>query len=123
VRPCYDLHFSPLSLARAAAALIAIGEARAGGIFHASAAADISYADAARHFAASLGAPAALVQPRASGALRGPGWGYSCLSAGRLEALSGWAPPCPYAELSAAYGLRAWRRAPAPAGEMVLERA
>ena len=63
VRPFDDMVFAPLSAAFTAAALGRVAATRTCGILHLSAAADISYADAARHIARRLGVPAERVQP------------------------------------------------------------
>jgi dTDP-4-dehydrorhamnose reductase len=66
VLPFRDLVMAPVSLETAARVLLAVGHARRGGIYQLSADADVSYAEAARHLARRLGAPAELVRARTS---------------------------------------------------------
>ena len=71
-----DLHFSPIALSAAAAAILALAARAETGIFHLGAADAISYLDAARWLAARLGASPDLVHaasapvPNAPGAAR-----------------------------------------------------
>jgi dTDP-4-dehydrorhamnose reductase len=56
-----DLHFAPITLDDAVAALLAAADDKGGGIYQFSAAADISYVAAARYLAAKIGADPAWV--------------------------------------------------------------
>jgi len=108
VRPIHDMPVAPLTLGHVTAALRALGEARAEGIFHQSAARDVAYADIAYHFAARLGAARALVQPqsRAEAGILETDWGANtCLSTERLTGLTGFRPPDPFDVLDRVYGL------------------
>lgn len=102
-----DLRLSPLAAGHAVEALIAIAEHRADGLFQASGAADISYADAARHLARRLGVPETLVDVTTYCAGGEPGVepaASETLDARRLFDLCGFAGPLPAAVIDAVYG-------------------
>ena len=63
ISPFADMVFSPVPLAFAVDALIAVGTRRVGGIVQVSGDCDVSYADAARRLAERLNADPGLVQP------------------------------------------------------------
>jgi len=96
IRAFDDLTFSPIRAADVVAAAGAIVEERAGGIYQVSGADDISYATAAEHFAAKLGASRSLIERAravehsipASEVPR-----FTTLDTSRLQKLTGWVPP------------------------------
>ncbi|MGD9973844.1 MAG: NAD(P)-dependent oxidoreductase [Desulfatirhabdiaceae bacterium] len=63
IRPFADLIFSPVSLEAAVNLILKITREKSGGIFQLSGQEDISYADAAKWFAARLGVKHSLIQP------------------------------------------------------------
>jgi dTDP-4-dehydrorhamnose reductase len=63
IRPFRDVVMAPIALDDVVEVLVEIGRRRLGGIHHLSGDADVSYADAARRFAAAFGAATRLVQP------------------------------------------------------------
>jgi dTDP-4-dehydrorhamnose reductase len=113
IAPFSDLRFSPVPLARAAEALLAVARARRAGVFQLSAEGDLSYADAARELARRLGAPAALVRPVRAGPA-GPGLPaparHATLECGRLREELGLRPPTLGEGLDALLGARDPRR-------------
>lgn len=94
-----DHFFSPLSLDHVVDALAYTATSRESGIIQISGARDISYADAAFHFAEQLGVPSKLVKP-VSGTEGGipPNelLTHTTLDCTRLTALTGFQPPDPY---------------------------
>ena len=64
IHPIADMVIAPVSLARAADALIRAGDDGAGRIIHLSATGDVSYAEVARRLAVIMHVDAELVQPR-----------------------------------------------------------
>lgn len=116
-----DLGLAPISLDMAVRALLAVASSREGGIYQASAAADIAYADAARHVARLVGA-----DDRQVVAVRGVDAGMpaeqmtllSSLETSRLSALTGEAAPDPVGVIDELFGAamdeaRGTRRPPA----------
>jgi dTDP-4-dehydrorhamnose reductase len=102
-----DLNFCPISLDYVANALLAITEAGLPGIFHVSGASDISYFDAARHFAERMGVDGArIIEDRAAarGIPREEIATFTSLDASRYSALTGELPPQPLDVLDAIYG-------------------
>jgi dTDP-4-dehydrorhamnose reductase len=107
VRAFDDHRFAPLTVAHVVDALVALVERGEGGIYHVSAAKDVSYADAARFLARQIGVPDRLVEP-----LRGVENGlseddltpFTSLAMTRLSDLTGFVPPEPLEVLQAAYG-------------------
>jgi dTDP-4-dehydrorhamnose reductase len=63
IHPFAEMPVAPVTVDFAVAALGAVGNAKATGIFHVSASHDITYADVARTIALKLGVPRGLVQP------------------------------------------------------------
>jgi dTDP-4-dehydrorhamnose reductase len=101
IRAYRDLYFSPLALPVAAAAILRIAAASAGGVFHLGAADSISYFEAARWIAARLGASPTLV--RAEGAPR-PNTPDSCrLACVRTQQTTGFRPAPVVLNLAAAF--------------------
>ena len=109
VRPFHDMVFAPLSVAFVVDALVRLAQRRTSGILHLSAAADISYADAAHHFARRLGVPAAHVQ-----AIGRTGAGipdavaprHTSLAMGQVEREAGLVAPDPFDTLDAVFALK-----------------
>jgi dTDP-4-dehydrorhamnose reductase len=107
IRAFSDLGLAPVSMVHAVNALLAVGNDRKGGIYQASAAADISYFDAACHLAHRLGADPKLVTSQ-----RGAEAGIpveqltllSSLDASRLSTLTGKPAPDPYAVIDEVFG-------------------
>ena len=94
-----DLGLAPISLAAAIRALLAVAGDPRGGIYQASAAADISYVDAARHIAKRLGAEPALVVAQGGADAGIPAEQLTLLSSldtSRLAALTGESASDPY---------------------------
>ncbi|HXZ03145.1 MAG TPA: NAD(P)-dependent oxidoreductase [Stellaceae bacterium] len=102
-----DLHFSPITLDDAMSALFGVRDDSSGGIYQFSGAYDISYADAAGHLAGRMGIGAARVNSelaahhgiRAEEIPR-----FTSLDSSRLQAITGRAPPDPFAVLDTVYG-------------------
>jgi dTDP-4-dehydrorhamnose reductase len=105
VRALSDRRLCPLTIAHAVDAIIALIENNAGGIYHASGAADISYADAARFVARSVGVASDRIEAanavEESEAELMP---FTSLATGRLSRLSGFVPPDPFDVLGNVYG-------------------
>jgi dTDP-4-dehydrorhamnose reductase len=98
IKPLHDTNVAPVTLSQVTDALVALGRARAEGIFHQSAARDVSYAAIARHLAARLHADVSLIRPwsRSEAGIVEPDWGpHTCLATGRLTRLTGFQPPEP----------------------------
>lgn len=102
-----DLHFSPITLDDAVAALSGVREDSSGGIYQFSGAYDISYVDAVRYLAGRMGVHAASVNSELAGrhgirAEEIPR--FTSLDSARLQKLTGRVPPDPFAVLDAVYG-------------------
>ncbi len=98
IRPFADMSMAPLPLDFAVRVLVAIASARATGIMQISAAADITYATAARFVAKRLGAADELVQPitvAESGMPIEHVPRHAALDTARLQTEFGFRPPCP----------------------------
>lgn len=95
-----DLFFCPLPLDDVVNAVLAVMDDGSGGIYQVSGAADIAYADAARHLATRLGADQGRVTVTCA-ADRGipvaDAPRHTSLDTCRLTALTGWVPPSPFA--------------------------
>jgi len=96
VLPFEDLLFSPLPIVDAANVLIAVARSRAEGIVQASAAEDISYADACRIVAERLGVAPSRVRPiswREKGGFLEHAPAHTTLDSTRASEISGFTPP------------------------------
>ncbi|MBI2839847.1 MAG: sugar nucleotide-binding protein [Acidobacteria bacterium] len=97
IQPFSDMVMSPIPVQFAAEAILNIGLNQVPGISHASGDRDITYADAATHIAAALGADRSLVQPMSA---LGAGLPIDCLpkhttlDMSRLTKICGLRPPC-----------------------------
>jgi len=94
-----DLCFAPIALSDAVAALLAVADDKGGGIYQFSASTDISYAVAARHLAAKIGADPALVHEAKaveSGVPEEEIPKHTSLDMRRLALIMGRGPPDPY---------------------------
>jgi dTDP-4-dehydrorhamnose reductase len=104
-----DLHTAPVSLDDAVAALLAVADNRAGGIYQVSATDDVSYYQCASYIASRLAADPALVN---AGSAREAGIPpeeiirFSSLDASRVAGITGRPVPDPYAVIDAVYGRR-----------------
>lgn len=99
IRAFDDHRFCPIALGHVVQALLAIADHGEGGIYQASGASDISYADAARYIAGQLGAPAHLVDVCPAVDLNIPSGevtAYTSLDTARLAALCGFVAPEPW---------------------------
>jgi len=95
-----DHRFCPLPLHAVIEAITAILETGEDGIFQVSGAADVSYGDAACHVAACIGAPTTRVTSVHAvdrGIPESEVTPYTSLDSSRLAALTGFAPPQPFA--------------------------
>ncbi len=112
VRAFNDLRLSPIAVDDVVAALRAIAERRAEGVFQISGSTDITYLDACLHIADRLGASRTLVE-----AARGADAGMpaedrpanTTMDSRRLEALIPWTPPTPFEVLDVVFGLNSSR--------------
>jgi dTDP-4-dehydrorhamnose reductase len=105
VRALSDRRLSPLTIAHAVDAIAALIENGEGGIYHASGAADVSYADAARFVARGIGVASDRVEAvRAVEENETELMPFTSLATGRLSRLSGFAPPEPLSVLGDVYG-------------------
>jgi len=96
VHPLADVMFSPLPLADASALLVAVAHSRTPGVVQASAAEDLSYAEACFLFARSQGVSSASVRPiswRESGLFFEHVPDHTTLDSTRATALFGFRPP------------------------------
>lgn len=94
-----DLRFAPIALSDAVAALLAAADDKGGGIYQFSASTDISYAAAARHLAAKIGADPAWVhevKAAESGIPQEEVAQHTSLDMRRLALIMGCSPPDPY---------------------------
>lgn len=102
-----DLRMAPVALDDAVALLLALVNEETSGIYQYSANKDISYLEAARHMAATLGVMSALVvEARASenGVPPEEITSFSSLDSGRAETLLGSRAPDPFVVLDRLYG-------------------
>ncbi len=102
-----DLHMAPIALDDAVSALLALADRSDSGLFQVSGATDISYVEAARHLARSIGVgPARVREARAAdaGFPRAEITTFSSLDSTRFSKLTGWVPPDPYAVLDRVFG-------------------
>lgn len=102
IRPFDDMVLAPLSPAFAATALGRVAAGRTAGIVHISAAADITYADAARHLARRQGIPMDRVRPvsrRTCGVPDAAAPAHTTLDTRRMVEELGLIPPAPYEAL------------------------
>jgi dTDP-4-dehydrorhamnose reductase len=105
VRALSDRRLCPLSVAHAVDASLALIENGDGGIYHASGAADVSYADAARFVAESIGVPADRVEAvPAVENHEAELMPFTSLATGRLSRLIGFVAPEPLDVLRDVYG-------------------
>ncbi len=94
VRALSDRRLCPLTVAHAVHAIAAVIENGEGGIYHASGAADLSYADAARFLARRVGVTGDCVEAvRAVDENEAELMPFTSLATGRLSRLSGFVPP------------------------------
>lgn len=101
-----DMRVAPIALDDAVAALLAIADDGSGGIYQVSGAKDISYFEAACHLARGAGvAGERVIEQRAADAGIAPEELSisSSLDTSRLAALTGWAPPDPFAVIDSVY--------------------
>jgi dTDP-4-dehydrorhamnose reductase len=102
-----DLHFSPITLDDAVAALFGVRSEASGDIFQFTGTDDISYAAAARHLAARMRMSPARVEVELAAARGIPAEEiarFTSLDSSRLQAITGRIPPEPFAVLDAVYG-------------------
>lgn len=102
-----DQRFAPLAVSDAVRVLLAVGDNGEGGVFQASGAADVSYAELARHLAGRIGADAALVREGSaaeSGIPASEITPYASLDASRLQGLCGFEAPQPWSVIDAVFG-------------------
>jgi len=107
VRALSDRRFCPLAVAHAVDAMMALIENGQGGVYHASAAVDVSYADAARFLARHVGVASGKVEAvRAadSGLNEAELMPFTSLSCRRLSQLAGFVAPQPLDVLQDVYG-------------------
>ena len=105
VRALSDRRLSPLTVAHAVDAITALIENGVGGIYHASGAADISYADAARFVARGIGVASDRVEAvHAVEENETELMPFTSLATGRLSRLSGFVAPEPLSVLGDVYG-------------------
>ena len=105
VRALSDRRLCPLTVAHAVDAVMALIENGEGGIYHASGAADVSYADAARFIARRIGVANDRVEAvRAVDESEVELMPFTSLATSRLSRLSGFTPPEPLDVLGDVYG-------------------
>jgi dTDP-4-dehydrorhamnose reductase len=104
VRALSDRRLAPLTVAHAVHAITALIEHGEGGIYHASGAADLSYAEAARFLARRIGVGSDRVEAvRAADEHESELMPFTSLETGRLSRLSGFAAPEPLDVLQDVY--------------------
>lgn len=104
-----DLTISPMRVCDIVSALLAVVDDRGGGIYQASGAGDISYADIARHIARRLGADPALVSETLAtrhGIPEAEVTRFTSLDTSRLGAVAGFAAPRAEDVLDEAFPIR-----------------
>jgi dTDP-4-dehydrorhamnose reductase len=102
-----DLRMAPIGLNDAVGALSALAGGAESGIYQLSGTVDISYTEAARHLAERLGlGREAVIEERAidHGIPPEEITSFSSLETSRLEALTGWHAPHPFAVIDRIYG-------------------
>ena len=105
VRALSDRRLSPLTVTHAVDASLALIENGEGGIYHASGAADVSYADAARFVAEHIGVAADRIEAvPAVESHEAELMPFTSLATGRLSRLGGFVPPGPLDVLRDVYG-------------------
>jgi dTDP-4-dehydrorhamnose reductase len=105
VRALSDRRLSPLTVAHAVDAITDLIENGEGGIYHASGAADVSYADAARFVARGIGVASDRVEAvRAVEENETELMPFTSLATSRLSRLSGFVAPEPLGVLGDVYG-------------------
>ena len=107
VRAFHDHRFCPLHVADAIDAIVALIESCAGGIYHVSGAADMSYADAARFVARRIGVPedrVDAVHAAEHGLDETERMPFTSLATHCLSRLTGFIPPEPLDVLQEVYG-------------------
>jgi dTDP-4-dehydrorhamnose reductase len=109
VRAFHDHRISPITCAHAVGALLALTDKSEGGIYQASGADDLSYAELASELARRVGAPGRLVQPCPAASAGIPAdeiTPYTSLDSSRLEQLCGFVPPAALTVVEQALGRR-----------------
>jgi dTDP-4-dehydrorhamnose reductase len=104
-----DLTIAPLTMRHVVGALIAIADARAGGIWQISGASDIAYDGIARYLAIRLGLSASLVLSITAAEKGLPAedvTAYTSLDCARLRAAAGFVPPEPETVIDEVFGQR-----------------
>jgi dTDP-4-dehydrorhamnose reductase len=104
-----DLTIAPLTMRHVVGALIAIADARAGGIWQISGASDIAYDGIARYLAIKLGLSASLVRSITAAEKGLPAedvTAYTSLDCARLRAAAGFVPPEPETVIDEVFGQR-----------------
>lgn len=107
VRAFADLTMAPIALADAVDGLVRIGESGETGLFQLSASHDISYLDAARHFAQRLDVPGCRVESASAASAGIPDSdrpAATSLDTGRFARLSGMQPPDPFDVINRVFG-------------------
>jgi len=104
VRALGDRRLSPLSIAHAVDAVTALIGNGEGGIYHASGAADVSYADAACFLARRIGLACDRVEAVRADGSEAELMPFTSLATGRLSRLGGFVPPEPLDVLGDVYG-------------------
>jgi dTDP-4-dehydrorhamnose reductase len=107
IRAFHDLQMAPLPVAQASAAITALLDARASGIFQLSGPRDVSYADVARHIAGRLGADPGLIDAvgaRSTGLPEGSTPRHTTLDSSVVSERFGIAPPDPWDLVDAVLG-------------------
>jgi dTDP-4-dehydrorhamnose reductase len=102
-----DLRIAPLTLRHVVGALIAVADARVGGIWQISGASDIAYDVIARYFATKLGLSASLVRSITAVERGLPAedvTAYTSLDCSRMRAATGFVPPEPEAVIDEVFG-------------------
>ena len=104
-----DLRIAPLTMRHVVGALIAIADARAGGIWQISGESDIAYDGIARYLAIRLGLSASLVLSITAAEKGLPAedvTAYTSLDCARLRAAAGFVPPEPETVIDEVFGQR-----------------
>ncbi len=103
-----DLTLAPLAMEDVVSAVLAVISDRGGGIYQASGARDISYADAACHVARRLKIDSTRILPGSiadKGISRADAPPFTSLDASRLESIVGWSAPQPESVIDRVFGL------------------
>jgi dTDP-4-dehydrorhamnose reductase len=107
IRAFHDLQMAPLPVAQASAAITALLDTRATGIFQLSGPQDVSYADVARRIAGRAGADPALidaVDARSTGLPEGSTPRHTTFDSRAMRERFGVTPPPPWEVVDAALG-------------------